>query len=87
MNPLREARARQPGHLVVGAAQLEREYRLQVLALEEEAIAQALGERGRELERRFDGDIVDARLQDPLEVIAALHPPPLEQANLAWRNY
>jgi hypothetical protein len=64
-----QARLRQPGHLVVGAAQLEREYRLQVLALDQHAVAEALGKPRRRIERRLDRHVVDARLQDPLEII------------------
>ena len=71
-----EARTRQPGHLVVGAAQLEREYRLQVLALDEQAVAQAPGQPGRELERRFARHVVDASLEDPLEIVVVLHAAP-----------
>ena len=45
--PLAATRAGgEAGHLVVGAAQLEREDRLQVLALEEAAVAEPLRERG-----------------------------------------
>ena len=47
----RELRARQVDHLVVGAAQLEREHRLQVLALEQQPVVQSPGQRGRELQR------------------------------------
>ena len=43
---------REVRHLVVGAAQLEREHRLLVLALEQHAVAEAPRQRRRELERR-----------------------------------
>src|SRR5205809_4535147 len=75
-HPPGEARTRQPGHLVVGAAQLEREYRLQVLALDEQAVAQAPGQPGRELERCFARHVVDASLEDPLEIVVVLHAAP-----------
>jgi hypothetical protein len=54
--------------LVVGAAQLEREDRLQVLALEEDAIAEAPRQARSTLERGLDGDVVDARLEDAFDV-------------------
>jgi hypothetical protein len=66
---LLQPRGRQPGHFVIRAAQLEREYRLQILALEEQAVLQALGERGRKLERRFARHVVHPRLQDALEIV------------------
>ena len=69
ITPFCSALARQPRHLVVRAAQLEREHRLQVLALEEQAVAEARESARRELERRLDRDVVDARLQDPLEIV------------------
>jgi len=59
---------RQVRHLVVRAAQLEREHRLQVLALEQQRVAEALRQAGRALERRFDGHVVDARLEDAFDV-------------------
>src|SRR5204863_2868021 len=72
---------RKAGHLVIGAAQLEREDRLQVLALEENGVAQPLGQGARRLERRLARHVVDARFQDALEIIGALH-----RQNLAWTN-
>ncbi len=54
--------------LVVGPAQLEREDRLQVLALEEDGIAEPPAEAWRGLERGFDGDVVYARLEDAFDV-------------------
>ena len=70
---LGQLRRRQVGHLVVRAAQLEREHRLQVLALEQQAVAQAPRQHGRQFERRFDRHVVDARLQDAFEIIFAFH--------------
>ena len=61
---LRGAEVRDP---VVGAAQLEAEDRLQVLALEVHAVAQPRRQPRRGLERRFAGDVVDAAGQDPPE--------------------
>jgi hypothetical protein len=69
-HPPREFVGRQPRHLVVGAAQLEREHRLQVLALEQHGVAEALRQRFGAFERRFLGDVVDPRGQDALEVLS-----------------
>jgi hypothetical protein len=66
---LLQPRRRQPRHFVIRAAQLEREYRLQVLALEEQPVSHALGKRGRELERRFARHVVHPRFQDPFEIV------------------
>jgi hypothetical protein len=62
---------RQIRHLVVGTAQLEREHRLQVLALEQQPVAQPLGQPRGELERRLDRHVVDPRLEDALQVVVA----------------
>src|SRR6266540_3635905 len=56
-------------HLVVGAAQLEREHRLLILALEQHAVAEPPRQVRRELERRLDRDVVDLRGQDLLQII------------------
>ena len=56
------------GHLVVGAAQLEGEDGLRVLALEPYLIADA-GRQGRgRIQRGFVRDLVDAGVQDPFQV-------------------
>jgi hypothetical protein len=68
-----QARLGQPGHLVVGAAQLEREDRLQVLALDEERVAHPARQRARRLEGCLGGHVVDSRLEDSRQVIDALH--------------
>jgi len=62
-------RRRQMGNLVVRAAQLEREHRLQVFALEQDLIAQSTRQPRRGIQRRLDGDVVDARLEYALQVI------------------
>ncbi len=62
-DPARRDRRRQVRDLVVGAAQLEGEHRLQVFALELDAIAEAARETRGRLERRFDRNIIDARLE------------------------
>src|SRR6185437_705221 len=61
-------------HLVVRAAQLEREHRLLVLALEEHVVAQAPRDGGGALERALDRDVVHLRREDRLEVSFGLHP-------------
>ena len=53
------------GDLVVGAADLEAEDGLQILALEVHAVAQPRRQPRRELERRLAGDVVDAAGEDP----------------------
>ena len=61
--------ARQARHLVVGAADLEGEDRLQVLALQQHAIVQPPGEGGQGIERRPDRDVVDPRVEDAAGVV------------------
>jgi hypothetical protein len=63
---------REMRHLVVGAAQLEAEDRLAVFPLEEDPVAEPRGERRRRIERGFDGDVVDARRQDLLQIAGEL---------------
>src|SRR5687768_5845968 len=58
-----------PRDLVVCATNLEREHRLQVLALEQHAVAQALRKPRREFEWSLDRDVVDAGRQDAFEVV------------------
>ena len=70
-----QLRRRQLRHLVIGAAQLEGEHGLHVLALEQQCVADALRQRACRFERRLDRDVVDARAQDALEVIGLLHQP------------
>ena len=69
---------RQVRDLVVRTAQLEGEHGLQILALEQHAIAQAARQTFRGLERRFDRHIVDPRLENLLDVVVvhaiATHP-------------
>ena len=69
MTPRARSAARQMRHLVVRAAQLEREHRLLVLALQQDAVAEPARQRRRELERRLDRDVVDLRGQDLLQVV------------------
>ena len=56
-------------HLVVGAAKLERKHGLLILALQQHPIADAARQRGRRIERRFDGDVVDLGSEDLLQVV------------------
>ncbi len=64
---------RQVDHLVVGAAQLEAEDRLQILALEQDLGAETRRQQRRDVERRLDGDVVDAGVEDPLQVRVGRH--------------
>ena len=57
----------QAGDLVVCAAQLEAEDRLQVLALEQHPVTEAARETSGKVERRFAGDVVDAAGEDVVE--------------------
>lgn len=59
----------QLGQLVVGAANLEREHRLQVFTLEPDLVAQPLGELAGGLQRGFYGNVVDARGEDLFDVL------------------
>ncbi|MNF66796.1 hypothetical protein D3C84_485940 [compost metagenome] len=56
-------------HTVVGAADLEGVDRLQVLALEQHLVVQALAELTRRLQGRFDGDVVHGRGEDLAHVV------------------
>ena len=67
-DPPGRVRRRERGDLVVGAADLEGEDAVQVLSLEEDAVAEALGEPGCGLERRLADDVVHARFEDALDV-------------------
>ncbi len=59
----------QMGDLVVGAADLEREHRLQVFALHPYRIAQSLTEARRGVQGRFARDFVDARVEDHFQIM------------------
>ena len=56
-------------HLVVRAADLEREDRLEVLPLQEELVAESSGQERRGLEGGLDGDVVDIGVEDGLQVV------------------
>ena len=56
-------------HLVVGAADLEREHRLQIFTLEEHGVAETGREVHGRVERCLVDDVVDVRVQDPLQVV------------------
>ena len=58
--------------LVVGTAQLEGKDGLQVLALEQDVVAEPAAQAARGLQRRLDRDVVDSGLEDPFDV-AFLH--------------
>ncbi|MCY1186885.1 hypothetical protein D9M73_277980 [compost metagenome] len=59
----------QLGQLVIRAADLEREHWLQVFALEQNLVAQALAQLPGALQRGFDGNVIDARGEDLLDVL------------------
>ncbi len=65
----RQFLGRQLRQLVVGAANLEGEHRLQILALEQNLVADSLGKLAGGLQRGFDGDVVDAGSEDLLDVM------------------
>ena len=54
--------------LVVGTTNFERKDRLLVFPLEQYFVVQTLGKPRRDMQRGFDGDIVDLRLQDAIDV-------------------
>ena len=64
-----ELLARQMRHLVVRAADLVREHRLLVLALQQHAVLQSRRQPGGQIKRRLDGDVVDARIENLPQVV------------------
>ena len=72
----RKLRRGEAGHLVVSAAQLEAEHRLQVFPLEQDPVVKPPGQVRRRIQGRFDRHVVDPGPQDPLQHVAAgLHRP------------
>ena len=69
-DPARTLLAGERRELVVGASELEREYRLKILALEPYLAAKPGGELRSEVERRLPRHLVDARFQDLGDVIS-----------------
>ena len=63
---------RKTGHLVVGAAQLEGKHRLQVVPLEQHAVAQAAGKAHGLIQRGLDGHVVDPAQQHLVQVLAMI---------------
>ena len=59
----------QPRQLVVGATQLERKHRLQILALKQHAVANAARHQRSGMNRGFNGHVVDAGLENPFDVL------------------
>ena len=55
--------------LVVCAAHLEREHRLQILALEQHGVAQAAAQARSVFERRLDRDVIHAGLENAFEIL------------------
>src|SRR5438477_462298 len=68
-DPTRAFPGGQVRHPVVRAAQLEREHRLLILALQQHRIAEPHRQRRGDLERRFDCDVVNLGRQDLLEIV------------------
>ena len=64
----RRDRVRQVRDPVVGTAQLEGKHGLEILALVQHAVAEPPRKARRLLERGFDGDLVDARLENAFDV-------------------
>ena len=67
-DPCRQRRRGQLRHLVVGAADLEREDRVQILALEQHLVPQARAQSRGGIERRLRDDVVDRGGEDAFEV-------------------
>ena len=59
-------------HAVVGAAQLEREHRLEILTLQPDRVVQPAAQIGCGIQRGFPRHVVDAGTQDPLQVVGHL---------------
>ncbi|CAJ6855767.1 DEAD/DEAH box helicase [Burkholderia pseudomallei] len=72
-HPARERVGRDVRHLVVRAAQLEREHRLVVLALQVDGVAQPRGQVARAFELGFERDVVHPGGQDFLQIIVGGH--------------
>ncbi|CAJ6434725.1 Uncharacterised protein [Burkholderia pseudomallei] len=72
-HPARERVGRDVRHLVVRAAQLEREHRLVVLALQVDRVAQPCGQVVRAFELGFERDVVHPGGQDFLQIIVGGH--------------
>ena len=68
-NAPREGGGRKLRHLVVRAAQLEGVYALEVFALEEDRVANLARKRFGLLQRRFNGNAVNLRIQDLLQIL------------------
>src|SRR5688500_15020617 len=78
-------RVRQVRDAVVGAAQLEGKHGLEILALVQHAVAEPPRQARRLLERGFDGDLVDARLENAFDV-AFLHADPPADRRLSLQE-
>ena len=70
-HPTRELLARKLRHLVVGAAQLEREHRLVVLTLQINPVVQPGGKIRREIELGLTRHVVDTGSEDAAQVVVA----------------
>src|SRR3569623_1021147 len=61
-------RCAQVDDLVIGAAQLEGDHRLQIFAFQQHVVVETRGQGAHHIERCFDRDVVHTRLQDFFEV-------------------
>ena len=61
------------GDFVIGAPQLEREYRLQILALDVNRVTQPATEPCRIIQRAFDRHVIDAGAQNALNIFGQEH--------------
>ncbi len=71
------------GDLVVRTADLEREHRLQVLALQQDLTAEPRGETLHAIERRRLRHVIDAGLEDALDVVVGNHATSLRESRPA----
>ncbi len=71
---------RQLRHLVIGAAQLEGEHGLHVLAFQQHMVAYACGQAGRGFQRGFDGHVIDPGGEDTFEIT-------LHKLSCCWNIY
>ena len=71
-HPALEGRRAEARHLVVGAAQLEAEHRLHVLALEVNLVVNARRQVRSQVEGRLDRRVIDLGSEDLLEVVGVL---------------
>jgi hypothetical protein len=69
ITPFLQLLGRQIGHLVIGAAQLEAEHGLLVLALQKHFVVQAAAEVLGNVQIRLHGHVIDACIEDASQII------------------